>query len=289
MPRRIWNDGMEVIEGDLSAVSASLEKELYDRIIYEMIKRQQNVVFGDSFTCSYVNATTSQVKLGNGFYYDNTQVDPEPLSRALRVASNSNVTHAAADPSNNRIDIICITPARAVIQTASRNYKDPTTGAVSLTTQNVETDWQSTLSVVTGTPSGSPAVPSTPAGAIKLAEVLVTASTGIAGAGAYTDKRPRFAQPSSWETVVTKTANYTADLDDEVIEGNGSGGTFDVTLPPIALCKGKRYKLINIGATGTVNLKGNSTDLIGDNNTQALTGQGGVLSVIGGSSQWWMT
>lgn len=76
MPRQVWQDGQEIIEQDLSQVSAELETELYDRYLYELTKRQANFTFGDSFVCSNTNATHSSVKLGNGAYYDNTQVDP---------------------------------------------------------------------------------------------------------------------------------------------------------------------------------------------------------------------
>ena len=293
MPRKIWNDGMEMTYADLSAASSALELEMYDRVLYELMKRQQNVVFGDSFSVTYVNATTVAVKLGNGMYYDNTQVDPEPMTRLLRVATNTNQTLAAADGSHNRIDIVCITPARATSATASRNQKDPNTGVVTLITQNIETDWVSTLSVVSGTPASSPAVPATPAGAIKLAEVLVVATSGLANQAGITDKRPRF-RLGGWSKVTAVTTTYIADQDDDVITANAAGGSFAVTLPTAASCfdsttkLSKKVTVINIGASGTVTVTGNGSENISDSNTQAIATQYGALTMASNGTQWYL-
>lgn len=285
MPRRYWNDGQEIIQGDLNAASSSLEIELYDRLLYEVLGRQQNFCFQNSFLCSYINSTTSQVALGNGNYYDNTQVDPEPMNRLLAILANTNVTHTAADGSHNRIDIICITPARSNVQSATRNYKDPNTSVISSVSMVVETDWLSTLSVVAGTPGVSPAVPSTPAGAIKLAEVLVTAATGIAGAGAYTDKRPRFNKKR-------KVTNYTSgtsavDIDDEIITANAVGGAITLNFPAASLMTGKSLSIVKTDSSGnTVTLS--TADLIVGASTQVLSSQYESLRFYCDGSTWYL-
>lgn len=293
MPRRLWNDGMEIVEGDLSAATPVLEMELYDRILYELMNRQQTVLFGDSLLCSNVNATTSQVALGNGAYYDSSQVSPEPKTRLQYVAANTNVTHAAADGTNNRIDIIVATPARATSSTQSRNFKDAGTGVVSSQSMVVQTDWASTLAVVTGTPSGSPAVPSTPAGATKLAEVLITAVTGISGAGAYTDKRPRYGKPSSYKQRVAKTAAYTADLDDQVITCNSTGGAFAVTLPSAALFapSGATRELTIVktdASANAVTITAAGSDLIQGSATQTLDVRYDSMTLYSDGSGWYL-
>jgi hypothetical protein len=56
-------------------------------------------------------------------------------------------------------------------------------------TFDVETDWEAELLAVAGTPSVTPVVPATPSGYIKLAEVLVSAVTGVASGAAITDTR----------------------------------------------------------------------------------------------------
>lgn len=291
MPRRIWNDGMEVVESDLSAGSASLEIELYDRLIYELMNRQQNLSFGDSFLCSNVSALVSQVKLGNGVYYDSTQVDPEPKTRLLRVGSNTNVNHTAADPTNPRYDLICITPARATIQTASRNFKNASTGAISTVTMDIETDWSSSLSVVAGTPAGSPAVPSTPSGKLALAKVLVAASSGIAGAGSYTDLRVRNRKPSGWIGIKTIAANTTMDLDDETILINGA---YTYTLLPAASCYdsttgvGKVLTVTKIDAGSASAVAGDGSELISEANSQPLTNQYTSIRLYSNGVKWYL-
>jgi hypothetical protein len=287
MPRRFFNDGMEIVETDLSAIPSSLEIELYDRLIYELMNRQQNVMFGDSLKVSYVNATTSQVKLGNGAYYDSTQVDPEPKTRLFSVLANTNVTHTTADAANNRIDIIVATPTRATLQSATRNTKNASTGIVSSTSQVVETDWITTLTVVAGTPSGSPAVPATPAGTVKLAEVLVTAVSGIAGSGAYTDKRTRFKKRSSFTSVTSISAAYTADIDDdESIFANANSASFAVTLPLASLCPGKIFEIVKTDSSAnTVTVQG---DTISDSTTQVLSVQFTTLRVRSNGIQYYM-
>lgn len=272
MPRSYWNDGQEIVEGDLRNATARLEIELYDRILYEMLNRQQNFFFGDSLIASYINATTSQVKLGNGAYYDNTQVDPEPKTRLLSVLANTNVTHAAADPSNPRIDIIVATAARATLLSQNRNFKDAGTGVVSSVSMVVETDWISTLTVVAGTPGVSPAVPATPAGTIKLAEVAVAAATGIAGAGSYTDKRARWKRGGENRKAITSTT--TMDFDDGTVECNAVGGAFAYNLLPAAQWPGKSVALVKTDSSANaVTVTANGAELINGAATFALDAQ----------------
>lgn len=286
MPRNQWNDGEEVVSGDLSGASSVLEMELYDRLIYELMNRQQNVAFGDSFTVSNVNTTTSQVKLGNGVYYDSTQVNPEPKTRLLYIAGNTNVTHTAADGSHDRIDLVVITPARTNLTTATRNTKDAVSGAVTGVSQVVQTDWLSTLAVVAGTPSASPAAPATPAGSLVLAQVLVTTTSGISGAGAYTDKRSRFQKTSSYGAVRSIAASATADSDDETIFCNATSGAIVLTLPLASTVSGKRFTILKTDSTGnTVTVQG---DTISDASTQVLSNQFGSMSVRSNGAQYYM-
>lgn len=241
MPRKKFNDGMEIIHSDFNEAAQAIEKELYDRIAYELGNRQTDFFYGDSFKVTYVNSTTVQVASGVGFQTDGTQVDPEPTKRLLLNAAAANKTIAAADPSNNRIDIVSVKAARATIDTENRNFKDAGTGVVSSVSFVVEDDWAADIVVTTGTPSGSPVAPSTPAGYIKIAEVTVTAATGVSGSSAVSDSRTRYKKPSSWRAVTSKTAAYTADLDDEAIYCDATSAGFTVTLPDASLCAGKSF------------------------------------------------
>lgn len=80
-----------------------------------------------------------------------------------------NLTIAASDPTNPRIDIVC-----AAIQDAAYS------GASN----------QALLQVVTGTPAPSPSPPATPANAIVLAQVAVAANATSIVSGNITDTRP---------------------------------------------------------------------------------------------------
>jgi hypothetical protein len=65
---------------------------------------------------------------------------------------------------------------------------------------------------------------------VKLAEVVVTAVSGIAASGAITDFRTRV--NNSARKIVAKSGAYTIDFDDSVIL---CSGTFSLTLPSAAL------------------------------------------------------
>ena len=71
--------------------------------------------------------------------------------------ASRNVPVLAADPSNPRIDIVCVT------------VRDSVAGGAS--------DDDFTVQVIAGTPAGAPSVPATPDSAIKVAEIAV--GTGV--------------------------------------------------------------------------------------------------------------
>lgn len=191
MSRKNFNDGQEVIFQDLQALQALAGREIYDRVVYELLQRVGTGVFQDSFIVSYVGAALVSVNQGVGFQRDLTQVSPEPVQRMLYLASSGNQALAPADTSNDRIDKICIRAARADTLTENRLYKATLSSTPATTPLVTETDWLSEVLVVTGTPSGSPAVPATPSGYIALASVLVHAVTGVTGAGDITDLRAK--------------------------------------------------------------------------------------------------
>lgn len=274
MPRRKFNDGGELVNQDLSAVSAALEAELYERVLYEMLGRQTDFVFGDSFQVEYASGTSVTVKAGSGFQTDGAQIAPEPKKRLMFVATQLTKTLTAPDPTNPRIDIVSIKAARATTDTDTRKFKD-VLGTISNTTQDVETDWQADVVVTAGTPAGSPSAPSTPAGYIKIATLAVAAATGLAGAESVTDNRPVYKRSASWKTVVTKSANYTATVDDDVIFCTSSP---TITFPPAASCTGKELQIVNSGA-GTVTVDGNASELLQGAATQTCET---------GSSQKWL-
>lgn len=183
------NDGQELLYGDLNKIGPLVERELYDRVLYEMLQRTVDGFFAGGFLVTRTNSTTLSVAAGLGIQSDGAQVSPEPTKRPLyrsaAVAASISTPHATL----NRIDIISVKAARATTLSESRRYKATEDAAPVSTSFVVEDDWQADVVVTAGTASGSPVAPATPAGYIKIAEIVVTAVTGIAASGAITDKR----------------------------------------------------------------------------------------------------
>lgn len=97
--------------------------------------------------------------------------------------TSAGVTHATPDSTNPRIDIIIATPAMVPTDSQSRTVLvDPVSRAVTAESLNKTNNPAATLSVVTGTPASSPAVPALPAGALPLFYVYVPPASGSAAA-----------------------------------------------------------------------------------------------------------
>ena len=189
MSRQKFNDGQEVVFEDLNGLQARREQEAYDRVILEIIQRSKNAFFGDSFIVSRVSSTQLSSLSGNGFQEDLTVSAEEPVQRLMFKGTATALNITAPDGVNDRIDIVVIQANRVDGPTEARKFKNASTDVI--TTENLITtdDWLATIQLVDGTPSGSPVAPATPAGFIKIAEVVVTAVTGIAVSGAITDTR----------------------------------------------------------------------------------------------------
>lgn len=290
MPRTEYNDGQEIIYEDLSDDTARLEMELYDRVIYELMGRQQNLFFGDGFLVGYVNTTTVSVNKGNGVYYDSTQSDPEPNTRLFYNKASQNLTITTPDGTHDRIDLVCAKADRAVIATASRNQKDATTGVVSSVTLNVETDWQSTLQIVAGTPASSPVAPSVPTGYVAIAQLYVTSVTGMASASAITDKRARYRRQNQGATQTITTSTYVVDLDDNIIKANCNANAITLTLPAASAAAGREYQFIRVDSTtaNTLTVAAAGSDTINGLPSTTIDQQYSTLKLVSDGSSWYI-
>lgn len=189
MPIRFFSDGQEVIFEDYNGLSRGLQRELYDRLAYEMLQRTTDAFFGTSFEPQFASATSITILKGLGFQEDATQTSPEPTVRPLYLAADTPVAIPAADASNDRIDLIVSRNALVDEITENRKFKDAIDETISTQSFVIQKDWQAELLVVQGTPAASPVKPAVPSGYIEVCEVLVSAVTGVAGAGAITDSR----------------------------------------------------------------------------------------------------
>lgn len=189
MARRTLNDGQELIYQDLNDLQALKEQEFYDRVLFQMLQKVENSFFGTSFKAVFVDATNVSLNAGLGMQTDATVAATEPQKRPIFSATSQTVTVADPDGVNDRIDKIVVKSTRVVTGTDTRKYKATIGGSVTSTVFNVKDDWTSDVLVVTGTPSGSPVAPATPAGYIVLATVLVHAVTGLGGQVDITDAR----------------------------------------------------------------------------------------------------
>lgn len=189
MVRRNFADGMEITYEDLNKITSSIEKGVLDRVIHKMLLDVKDAFFGESFLVTRTSSTAVSVAAGLGIQEDNSVVSPEPTKRLLYLSTSTGLNITTPDPSNPRIDLVCVKASRATTATATRKYKDPSTSAITSETMDVETDWDPLLTVVAGTPAGSPSAPSVPSGYIKICTITVDASTGITNSGNLADNR----------------------------------------------------------------------------------------------------
>lgn len=286
------NQYEKVASNDINDLQMAAAQSMQDDCLYRFFGQPAAAVFGSDLTVSFVGALACSIAPGTGFFFDNTQTGYVPKFRMIKLATAVATVHAAADPTNPRIDRICLAPNLATTSSASRFVKTGGTGPVALQTVAKTKEMTYTLQVVTGTPGGSPSAPATPAGYISLATVLVAASTGIAGAGSITDTRVilgltvsntghLFLTSGTIQTqlddadaalskffYVSVTGNITLSRTTHggrMLQMDSSGGAFSITLPAASANAGLKCRLSDIkGQLGTnlVTLIPNGTDKI---------------------------
>lgn len=140
-----------------------------------------------------VGALGFTVKAGWGLWYDSSVsltgaefglARHRPIVVPVDDTGN---TLAAHDATNPRVDIVCIAPAWADNQSATKAVRNPSTGAVTSSGINLRRQFSYDIQVVTGTPAPSPSEPSVPSGYIRIARAEVPAVTGSV---TWRDTRP---------------------------------------------------------------------------------------------------
>jgi hypothetical protein len=207
MSRQKFNVGQEIVSEDLNTLQSRLERGIYDQIVYELIGRKTNAFFQDSFSVLFQSAQQVVVKAGLGFQSIDTGTK-EPIKKPLFRDIDYNQVVDTPDSGNPRIDIICVKHGRVNSETESRKYKDEFTNTISTQNMTIATDWRAEFSYVAGVPAANPSAPAIPAGYIKIAEILVSASTGIASQASITDTRTKL--PIAVATSATGSSEYDA-------------------------------------------------------------------------------
>ena len=174
-----------------------------------------------------------------------------------------NVAITAADLSNPRIDIICLKVD------VSQN---PDSGSGNI----------ATIIAVAGTPSGSPAVPATPANCLKLAHVAVAASAASIVNANVTDSRTYVTiNPSTLQDIMRKAAALTAGQTDSPNWLGTVSGTDTITAsatPAVAsYVAGMRFTfIVAVTNTGPVTININGVGAI------AIKRLDGVTALVAG-------
>jgi hypothetical protein len=214
--RQQFTSGQEIVSEDLNTLQSRLERGIYDRIVYEMLNRKTDGFFQDGLRIVFQSSTDLVVKAGLGFQSISTGTK-DPVKKPVVIDTDATVTINTPDSGNSRIDLVCAKYNRWNAEQENRKFKDEFTDVISTQSMTVATDWKADILYVPGTPSGSPVAPATPVGYLVLAEVFVTASTGIANQAAITDKRTLL--PFAITTSATGSNDFDAIVGDPLQAG----------------------------------------------------------------------
>lgn len=192
MGQKTFQDGMEILKSDLNDLQKLAQQDLLDRLFFELVQRQEDIFFENGFKVNFVDGDTIKTLKGLGIQNDATQTGVEPKHRLLPLANDTNQDITAPDGANPRIDVVSVKHKKTVTKTESRRFKD-SLDPFPITNENldVEEDWDLDITITPGTPNAVPVAPATPAGSIKIAELLVSAVSGIADQNAITDTRSK--------------------------------------------------------------------------------------------------
>lgn len=214
----------------------------------------RDVLSRDHCRVSATGNLSFQVNTGFGMLYNSAATADEfGPDEYMPIVVDSVISDslAAHDPTNPRIDLVCLAPAWIDDQTASRNIKNPSSGAISSASVAQRRRLGATYQIVTGTPASSPSVPSVPAGYTVVGLAEVPAASGAAvwqdtrevlQLGTYFKSQPAYATsdyvPLGTSSELEVTASSPAAMTVEVAEGRAviggmmrafRGGTLTIT------------------------------------------------------------
>lgn len=144
-----------------------------------------------SFRVAQDTGANMVIKVGSGAVGDLVAIAGESAGQGIYVAEHQagtqNLSIAASDPTNDRIDLVIARVYDDEADSSGNNYAD--------------------IEVVQGTPAGSPAVPALPGGAVPLAQILVNNAVTAITNSDITDLRAEAPTRGALYTTVRFTAS----------------------------------------------------------------------------------
>lgn len=183
----LFNTNQRADSDDVNRIGTMAEQSLYDGILARVMAGADGFFGADCLPSKGAGDLDYLVEPGVGLFKDTAEADAfEPIYKPIFIAAQQSGTLSAHDPTNPRIDILTLAPATVDDENDTR--KILTAGVLTPTSVDTRRRRAFTLGVVAGTPAGSPSVPATPAGTIKIAEITVPATSGPI---TVTDVRPK--------------------------------------------------------------------------------------------------
>lgn len=145
-------------------------------------------------TLTFSAGFTSTVSEGQGFFNDGlaTGLSDDTSDYPVVRWAATNITFAAPDATNPRIDLIICTPATVTTDNQTRNILlDPVARTVAQQSVPKKSNPVGTVSVVAGTAAASPVAPALPGGTVAIMEVLVPAAAATAATFTPARRMPR--------------------------------------------------------------------------------------------------
>lgn len=143
-----------------------------------------------------------------------------------------------------------------------------------------------TLMVLSGTPAGSPSYPATQAGDVVVAGVKLTAGHATIQASDFdygVVSRPRKRKAR----IAAKTANFTFDAKDEIVEVDCTAGTVTGTLLPAASAVGEVVECVKVDSSANpLVVDGDGSELISGQANQQVDDQWGSLRLYSNGIAW---
>lgn len=113
--------------------------------------------------------------------------------RPLIIPTSATLPHDANNDPNgwDRVDAICIRAIEAEGESANASIRDPLTGNVTIAARNQRVTLTYQYAIVKGAPALSPAIPSAPAGYVRIGYVIIRNAAGsVNSADVYDERTP---------------------------------------------------------------------------------------------------